>query len=245
VGIEPSSSWSFPATIIRGKPPLKEGSMRSISVLLRLMITLVMMQGVTGFTSVPAIAQSQEPKPGRDTAAPTADATPVSEAEGSGLGANQWQSPTWGISVTWNPDVWTVENELIDRSYEGLQLGSSASTVYIEAYEGFDGSAQQCLAAAEQEIAERANTREVTRLSGRALPEPESDDIASELFGVVADLPDGTVYRGAEYVSCRTLKAGAAVLELTWQTAIATYIDDLPRARDLFASLTPSDSEGP
>ena len=85
----------------------------------------------------------------------------------------------------------------------------------------------------------------MTRLSGRPLPEDADESIASQLFGVVAELPDGTIYRGAEYVACRSLEPDAAVLETTWQTATSSYNDELPRVRELFASLDiPKDAGG-
>lgn len=228
---------------MQGTPPFKEGSMRTISPFLRLVLFVTLTQCAVGLSFNHVAAQSQEPKPGREIATPTADATPVYGETNSGLGAGDWQSPTWGISVAWNPEIWTVENEVIEGPYEGLQLGSAASTVYIEAFEGFEGSALECLTAAEQEITARANTREVKRLSGRSLPEAESAEIEAALFGVVADLPDGTIYRGAEYVSCRSVQPGLSVLEMTWQTATVSFNEELPKVRDLFASLTFSRSE--
>lgn len=216
------------------------------SLLLRVALCLAFVEGATAFTVAATLAQSQEPKPGHELATPPiVEATPVAAAATTGLHGSNWQSPAWGIQIEWEADTWSVENELIDATYEGLQLGSDASTVYIEAIEGFNGSAEECLATAEQEIAERPNTREVTRLSGRPLPEDADDSIAAELFGVVADLPDGTVYRGAEYVACRSLEPGVAILETTWQTATSSYNDELPFVSELFATLTfPEDSGG-
>ena len=199
---------------------------------------------VAGLAISGAAAQSQEPKPVSESAvSPSSDATPVPSTVPSGIEGHEWRSPTWGVQVAWSSDDWTVENEMLDSPYEGLQLGSEASTVFVEAYEGFNGSPQACLAQAEQEIAERSNTREVTRLSSRPLPGPISDTSESELFGVVADLPDGTIYRGAEYVSCYPLQPGLAVLELTWQTGTTSYNDELPGVNELFSSLILPDIE--
>lgn len=213
--------------------------MRSYSLLHRVFICLALTLGVVGLSLSAASGQSQEPKPGVEVATPASTETTSANPElETGLGANDWQSPIWGLRVNWDPAVWTVESELIESRYEGLQLGSGASTVYIEAFEGFEGSAKECLAAAEQEIAERTNTREVTRLAERPLPEGPSNNVESALFGIIADLPDGSIYRGAEYVACRPLQPGVAVLETTWQTSTATYNDELPAVSEILASMT-------
>ena len=124
--------------------------MQKFTLFLRLILCLAFVQGATGFTVSATIAQSQEPKPGRETATPSIAATPVASLATTGLDDASWQSPIWGIQIEWEPETWTVENEQIDATYEGLQLGSEASTVYIEAYEGFNGSAEECLTAAEK-----------------------------------------------------------------------------------------------
>jgi hypothetical protein len=218
--------------------------MRPCSKHTRLILCLMIPFCILGITFAAVSAQSQEPKPAQESATPAAsEATPVESTVASGLANDEWLSPIWGIHVAWNPDDWSVENELIDGRYEGLQLGSNGSSVYIEAYEGFNGSAQECLVAAEQEITERTNTREVNRLSGRPLPELPDDLTESILFGVVADLPDGTIYRGTEHVACRSLEPGVAVLETTWQTTTTSYNDELSGVSELFASLTVPDNQ--
>ena len=70
-------------------------------------------------------------------------------------------------------EVWSVEGEFIDEGYDGLQIGTPISTVYLEAYDGFDGDASECFAAAEQEIGEREGVSEVAPLSDRPLPVAE------------------------------------------------------------------------
>lgn len=220
--------------------------MRSCFFISRVILRMTMPFFTLAVAFAPVAAQSQEPKPNRESATPVASETSsVETIVASGLGTNEWTSPIWGLRIAWNSDDWTVENELVDGRYEGLQLGSNGSTVYIEAYDGFNGSAQECLTAAEQEIAERTNTREVVRLSNRPLPELPVDHAESVLFGVVADLPDGTVYRGAEFVACHSLEPELAVIEITWQTATSSYNNELPGVSELFATLTVPDNEGP
>jgi hypothetical protein len=190
-----------------------------------------------------ASAQSQEPRPG----ATTNMATPAVGQEDSitglpetGVIDSSWQGPNWGLRLAWDPATWTVENELIERGYDGLQLGTSASTVYIEAYKGFAGDADACLADAEREIGERERVVEAAPLSGRRLPSTGATRGPSQLFGIIAELPDGERYRGIEYIECRTLVPGSAVLEITWQAASGVYNGELPRVEALLATIETS-----
>lgn len=196
-------------------------------------ITAVLSLGLVSLVG----AQSQEPKPVLP-ATPVADAdlaglaTPV-----SGMAESSWEGPNWGVRVTWDPADWTVENEFIQSGYDAVQIATPNSTAYLETYAGFAGDAEACLAAAEAEIGQRAGVTEVLPLTGRSLPVADDEIGAAQLFGVTATLADGNVYRGVEYVECRTLVPGSAVVEITWQTMTSAYDEDFPRVQELFAAI--------
>ena len=190
-------------------------------------------------------AQSQEPKPVLSaTPVASGDVTPASEAT-TGVSGSTWTGPNWGVGVSWDAADWTVEAEFIDDGYDGLQIGTPLSTVYLEAYEGFDGDAVACLADAAAEIAARQGVTEVVPLTGRPLPVPEDQRGEGQLFGLTLTLEDGTVFRGVEYVECRTLLPGTAVLEITWQTITETFNQDFPRVEALLAAITLPDDATP
>ena len=206
-------------------------SIRSIQILALASFLSIGIAGITG-------AQSQEPKP-------VLPATPVAESDlppgngtTSGIAGASWTSQTWGVSVSWDPNDWTAEAEFADTGYDGLQLRSPVSTVYIEAYARFGGDAAACLADAEAEIAAREGVTEVLPLSGRPLPVPEDERGEAQLFGLTLTLEDGTVFRGVEYVECRTIVPGTAVLEITWQTLTETFPQDFPRVEALLAAIS-------
>ena len=138
---------------------------------------------------------------------------------------------------SWDPAVWSVEGEFIDEGYDGLQIGTPISTVYLEAYDGFDGDAAACFAAAEQEIGEREGVSEVVPLSDRPLPVAEEVRGEAGLFGVTATLADGTTYRGVEYVECRTVVPGETVLEITWQAVTQAFNEDFANVEELLAAI--------
>ena len=182
-------------------------------------------------------AQSQEPKP-------VLPATPVAEADvpaldtaTSGVSGSSWEGPNSGVRVSWDPADWSVEGESIEAGYDGLQIGTPISTVYLEAYEGFAGDAAACFADAEQEIGERDGVSEVIPLSGRPLPVGEDVRGEAQLFGLTVTLPDGTNYRGVEYAECRTVVPGVSVLEITWQAVTQGFDEDFSRVEELLAAI--------
>jgi hypothetical protein len=190
-------------------------------------------------------AQSQEPKP-------VLPATPVAEEDIladdeplSGVADSTWEGPNWGVSLSWDPAEWAVEAESIVEGYDGLQIGTPLSTVYIEAYEGFGGDADSCLADAERELGEIQALSEVAPLSDRPLPTAEEERGPALLLGVVATLEDGTPYRGIEYIECRTVVPGVAVVEITWRTATGAFNEDFPRVEELLATLEIPDAGEP
>ncbi len=184
--------------------------------------------------------QSQESKPTHQPppATPTTAADNSAAAPGqSGVSGASWEGPYAGVSFSWDPEIWTVEQELIKPGYDGLQIGTPDSTIFVEAYEGFAGDADACLAASEEEIRNREGVSEVVRLEGRPLPATGELQGPSRLFGVVAAMTDGGPYRGIEYIECRSLISGTSVLELTWQTSAAAFNQELPLAEALLAAV--------
>jgi hypothetical protein len=201
-----------------------------------LLILAVVILLSTGLETI-AGAQSQEPKPALPA---TPVATPVSQATeetATGVSGSSWQGPNFGVRVHWDPAVWSVEAEFIDEGYDGLQIGTPISTVYLEAYAGFGGDAAACLAAAEQELGEREGVSEVVPLTDRPLPVAADERGEAGLFGLTATLPDGSVYRGVEYVECRTVYAGETVLEITWQAITHAFNEDFANVEELLAAI--------
>ncbi len=210
---------------------------RQIAILVLVFVLSIGMVAVTG-------AQSQEPKP-------VLPATPVAESDlpaldtaTTGVSGSSWLGPNWGVGVSWDPSIWTVEGEFIEAGYDGLQIGTPISTVYLEAYNRFSGDADACFADAERELGEREGVSEVVPLTGRPFPVPEDVRGVAELFGITATLADGTVYRGVEYVECRTVAPGEAVLEITWQTITGGFNEDLANIEGLLAAIVMPDAAG-
>src|SRR5215216_1747607 len=190
----------------------------------------------TGLATV-AGAQSQEPKPDLPATPVSQPETPASGEATTGVSGSSWQGPNFGVRMHWDPDIWSVEGEFIDEGYDGLQIGTPISTVFLEAYDGFHGDAAVCFAAAEQEIGEREGVSEVVPLSDRPLPVAEEVRGVVGLFGLTATLPDGNTYHGVEYVECRTVYPGQTVLEITWQAVTPAFNEDFANVEELLAAI--------
>jgi hypothetical protein len=202
----------------------------------RLSIFVIVTLLSTGLATV-AVAQSQEPKPALPATPVAQPESPASGEAITGVSGSSWQGPNFGVRINWDPAVWSVEAESIDEGYDGLQIGTPISTVFLEAYDGFAGDAAACLAAAEQEIRDREGISEVVPLTDRQLPVAEDVRGAAGLFGLTATLPDGTPYRGVEYVECRTVRPGEAVLEITWQVVTQAFNEDFANVEELLAAI--------
>ena len=186
-------------------------------------------------------AQTQEPKPDAPSPSPVSQQQqqqpPPAGDSVTGVDGATWEGPNWGVRLSWDPAEWSVEAESIQPGYDGLQIGTPRTTVFVEAYDGFSGDAEACFADAEREISTRDGVSEVVPLPSRPLPVSEDARGPAQLFGVTAALDDGTPYRGIEYVECRTLVPGLAVVELTWQGVVGAFDEDFPLVEGLLASL--------
>jgi hypothetical protein len=189
----------------------------------RLSILVVLMLLSTGLAAR-AVAQSQEPKPALPATPVAQPGTPASGETITGVSGSSWQGPNFGVQIHWDPEVWSVEAESIDEGYDGLQIGTPISTVFIEAYDGFAGD------------------DEAVPLTNRPLPVAADVRGAAGLFGLTASLPDGTNYRGVEYVECRTIEPGEAVLEIAWQAVTQAFNEDFANVEQLLAAIAMPDA---
>jgi hypothetical protein len=202
----------------------------------RLFILAIAVLLSTGLATVVG-AQSQEPKPDLPATPAATPESPVSGEAATGVSGSSWQGPNFGVRIRWDPAVWSVEGEFIDVGYDGLQIGTPISTVYLETYNGFGGDAAACFAAAEQELGEREGVSEVVPLTDRPLPVAADVRGAAGLFGLTATLPDGNVYRGVDYVECRTVYPGETVLKITWQAVTQAFNEDFANVEELLATI--------
>lgn len=187
-------------------------------------------------TAPSAVAQSPEPKPAPPSGVTASEpATPASGVDGAA-----YLSPVWGFSVSWDPAVWAVRAEASEGDYDGIQLGTASSNVWVEGFAGFDGDAAACLDDAEAEIAAREGVSNLTTLPpGRPVPLPPESGFAQRLYRYdqAFSEAEGDTAPIVEFSACNTLVPGESVLEVTMQTAGQDYNAELPLAEALLATL--------
>ncbi|HEU5430857.1 MAG TPA: hypothetical protein VFU81_04290 [Thermomicrobiales bacterium] len=195
---------------------------------------------VIGLLLVPALslsvrAQSQEPKP--KIAPPAATAPAATPTAPSGVHGNDYISPTFGYTLSWNPATWSVKDERLLQGYDGLELGTNRSNLFVEGMNAYAGDPGACLADARQQLASRQGISAISDFHGPGRPVQDVDGAKSYLVGYVAKLPDNSTATIVEFVQCRTLVPGQAVLEFTWQTSDADYAQQLPLVAALLKTL--------
>ncbi|HET7093860.1 MAG TPA: hypothetical protein VFI22_10290, partial [Thermomicrobiales bacterium] len=87
------------------------------------------------------------------------------------------------------------------------------------------------------QIAGRQGISAISDFQGPGRPIADTAGAKSLLVGYVATLPDNSTTTIVEFVQCRTLVPGQAVLELTWQAQDVDYAQQLPLVVDLLKTL--------
>ena len=152
-----------------------------------------------------------------DTRTPPDDETPIVDTtDTAGVNGNAYQSPTYGFTLEWDEDVWEVDEASSEDDVDRLVLTAEASTVTVEAMEAFDGDAEACVAAAEDEIADRPGVDDVEVLEDEQGPIAVGDEeYAYAYYGYSEEQRDGETQDLFEYVECSVLDDGASVIRIS------------------------------
>ena len=113
--------------------------------------------GGSGAETPVASDRSDEPS---SRASTREDATPEASRRGSrsatpepsndpsgdtGVDGNDYTSPTYGYELTWDEDVWTVEDESSEDDVDALSLSSDILTLNVTGQNNGDGDPETCL----------------------------------------------------------------------------------------------------
>ena len=148
-----------------------------------------------------------------------------------------YTNPTFGWSVSWDPDDWTVSDEQSIEEGDLLELEDSLNTVYFETYEGFDGNALDCIAAEPDELAGMdAENIEVGLDSRGNEIATGGNDYAYSVFTFTYTVEDDVEVELVEYNECRSL-SDTHVLEISQLTVREAYNDASPAAQELFSAV--------
>ncbi len=199
--------------------------------------TFVRDLGILGpmLVGVPAGSQST----GRDrdddpTLEADEDETPESGGDDAGVDGNTYESPTYGYTLEWDEDLWTVDEERTaseDRDVLYLDY-TDGGFLIVEGYEDYDGDPEDCLEGSSAEILESGEVDDVAPLEDEVGDVIEGDD--DDVFFAAYTLeigPDTAV----AYFDCRTLVEDEAVLAfslLVPEEAVEDAVDAFLDVRD-------------
>lgn len=188
------------------------------------------------------------------TTGPDADATETPEDEEAetpeagdlaGVDGDAYESPTFGYTLDWDGEIWTVESATSDGEADTLELASENSLVTITAYAGFDGDAAACVEAAEDEIASRDGVSDVTTLDddeGEPLIEGDAE-YSYAYYGYTLE-DGGDSVDAYEYVECSSLGDGETVLQISQMAPLRDSEQELDALEDVLETFEFGD-QGP
>lgn len=169
----------------------------------------------------------------RETATPEDDETRTSD-DTAGVNGNTYESPTYGFTLDWDADLWEVDFAASDNDGDILILTDGISTVTFAAAEGFDGDAEACVAAAEDDIGDRRGVEDVEILEDEDGPLVEGDeDSAYGYYGYTLEQRNGDAEEMYEYVKCSALDDGQSVVRISQAAPVANADEELDALDEL------------
>nr|MDQ3044709.1 hypothetical protein [Chloroflexota bacterium] len=158
---------------------------------------------------------------------------------GEGVVGDVYTSPSFGYSVAWDGAVWSVEDELSEGGQDLLRIGTPLSTLYFEAYEGFAGDPAACLEEAAAELSAEKGVSDFTVATDRNGDPLTGADATSAyaVYTLTFTSDTGEALAFADYIECRTLVPGEAVLEITLIVGLDLYNEQVELMQDVLDTL--------
>jgi predicted metalloprotease len=154
------------------------------------------------------------------------------ETSQTGVEGNSYTSPSFGYSITWDND-WAVSDELNEDEYNKLVLTNDVASVY---FEGVADTAdiETCLdtVASSLENEDGVSNVEIAEDSDGPIGGTE-ENRAWAIYTLSYTTEEGEEFEFAEYIDCRAVTPGEALLVIT----MLVSIDDLESQIDPLASL--------
>ena len=156
----------------------------------------------------------------------------------SGVQGNTYTSPTYGYSLTWDAS-WAVISETSTGVDDRLQLNNGVSDLYVEGFGNYPSDPQACV---DSIVAQFPNNPGWSRVQPLPLPEggliPGEELIRAAAAYSFRYTTDGASADYVEYVECRALIPGQAILVITHIAPLADYQREAGAVRALLDRLT-------
>ncbi|MBA2754973.1 MAG: hypothetical protein H0U40_11010 [Chloroflexia bacterium] len=171
------------------------------------------------------------------------DEDPGGTADETGVDGDAYESPTFGYTLEWDEDLWTVNEERTevgDRDVLTLDY-ADGGFLFIEGYEDYDGDPADCLVGSADEILGTDEVEDVEPLEddGGDVIEGEDGGVAFAAYSLLLGEEDAIAY-----FDCRTLVEDEAVLAFSLIVAGAAGEDAIADLADLQDTLELADEGG-
>lgn len=185
---------------------------------------------------------SPSPRPSRSARpSPSDDATPEASRRGStgdtGVIGDGYISPTYGYQLSWDGDVWTVEDESSADDVDALTLSSDLLTLNVTGYNSGDGATDTCFDNVVTVLNDRGDGNAEILNGDDGNPIGASDDTDTSGQRFVAYSVDGTQF--GSLVTCVSLDSeNVLALEFTAVPDDLLSDDATTQISDIFDTLS-------
>jgi hypothetical protein len=179
--------------------------------------------------------RSTRRRPDFSSTQPTEEETEEADPDAA-IDGNTFTSPNFNFSLSWDEDVWEVEDVSLDPDFDQLLLDSGIGSVSFSGTNSFGGDARDCLAGVTGFLAEDTSALEIEDIDvfededGNPIEGEERDRafVANEYTATFQGDDVNFIY----YVECRTLVRGETDLVILQFVADPDDYPDEAVARD-------------
>lgn len=155
--------------------------------------------------------------------------------------------PVYGYSISYDPEIWTLDAEIEDEGVDGIRLVSESSTYTIWAWDAYGSDPAACLDGESDYYGTQMETisdfEPITGSDGEPL-RYESENLAWGVFSLNYTNESGDTYPLIDYISCEPIPGQDAVLIILLSSDPDPYNDNLDNALDVLDTLQFADASG-
>jgi hypothetical protein len=149
--------------------------------------------------------------------------TPAPTSAAGGVEGNTYTSPTYGYSLTWDSS-WSVVSDTSDGVDDQLHLSNGDSDLYISGFGNYPNNPQECVDSIVAQFPNNPGWSRVQPLPGFQVSLiPGAEQLRASDAYSFHYAADGTSSDYVEYVECRALTPGQAILVIVHIASLADY----------------------
>jgi hypothetical protein len=153
-------------------------------------------------------------------------------APAAGGGGETFAAESYDWSVTYDDSVWEVTEESNEPGFDIIRLQSEFGNALVAGFEGFGGDAAECVDSYEDLIADNEGVSNID--TDDSLDTPSApNDAEFTVYTYTVEFEDGSEGDVVEYIECRVLVEGEAVMRISFLTLLQIWDDALPVFEDL------------